>query len=156
MRALVCAASAAFLLCSMNVSAAPFGAAAPSSSPVTANSAKKPFQESALGNCTAPGTCEIVFPATTAARTLVKHVSCGFILANGGSAIEAYFSGDGNNNANFLPILQYPAAANGSVVNIIDDQTYYFLSSGKKPQIDIITTGAPAASLQCTIVGVSA
>ncbi|MGA9796798.1 MAG: hypothetical protein WBQ17_14835 [Rhizomicrobium sp.] len=161
MRGLACAASAALLLCSVTLCGVSAGAAPfpsvngpPGATPATAfNPTKSAYQQTELGNCTAPGTCQIAFPATTAASTLIRHVSCGFVLTADGSAFEAYLSGDGGNNVSFLPVSQYTPAANGNTVNLIDAQTYYFLSVGKKPLIDIVTTGAGAQSLQCTLAG---
>lgn len=114
---------------------------------------KRSYQVSATSNCSVAGVCQIQFPATLNENTLILHVSCGFLIASGGSVVEAYLNGDGGSNANFLAVSQYSPGANGDTVNIINTATYYFLAKGKKPQIDVLTVGTAAQSMQCTLEG---
>jgi hypothetical protein len=116
---------------------------------------KHPYQLSALAtSCDLAGECDIAFPATTATRTLVTHVSCTFLLPSGGYASAVIASHNlGFNNHDALPV--FDAGPNVFVPGenfAINSEVYLFIEKGVVPDV-IITSNLPMQNASCKIAG---
>ena len=112
-----------------------------------------PYQQFAdSGTCQYAGDCAIVFLATTAASTLIQHVSCEFYLASGGTVSKTTLSGPGGNDRNMFPAFAYAAQQGGTPYGLNAD-AYLFLAKGEQPRVDVFSNGAPVQYLDCTISG---
>lgn len=112
-----------------------------------------PYQQFVdIGSCQYVGDCSILFPATTAASTLIQYVSCEFFLASGGTIVTATLSGPAANDRNFLPVFAYPPQQGGTNYGI-GTAAYLFFAKGKQPRVDVFSNGAPVQYFDCTVSG---
>lgn len=127
--------------------------AAPAPVEDMSNPIHHPYQQFAdSGTCQYAGDCAVLFPATTAASTLIQHVSCEFYLASGGTVVKTTLSGPTGNDRNIFPAFAY-APQQGSTSYGIDAGAYLFFAKGEQPRIDVFSNGAPVQYLDCTISG---
>ncbi len=116
-----------------------------------------PYQQFAdASTCQYAGDCAIVFPATTAASTLIQRVSCEFYLASGGTVVKAslggQYGGPMGSDRNILPAFAYAPQSGGTSYGINADTTLFF-PKGAQPRVDVFSNNVPVQYLDCTISG---
>jgi hypothetical protein len=122
----------------------------------TLDAIKHPYQQTVQQSGCAGGYCILLFPVTTATRTLVSHTSCFIALSTGDFPsqvlIEAY--GVSNPAINNVPVTSMGANAfvSGITNFVANAETYIFFEKSTQPAIYIATNQRPAA-VTCNISG---
>jgi hypothetical protein len=113
-----------------------------------------PYQQgSTLADCTNPGLCEVTFPATTDAKTVVTAVSCIFALPPGASVAFATFGPDVSVKFYLQPFFYAFSNLTGFNTYGINAQVNLFLKKGDIPAAAVSSVGGSVGGLECTISG---
>lgn len=113
-----------------------------------------PFQQgSTVANCTNPGFCEVTFPATTDAKTVITAVSCIFALPSGASIQYATFGPDDSVKFYVQPFYYGFSNLTGFNTYGINAQVNLFINKGDIPAAAIFSVGGNVGGLECTISG---
>jgi hypothetical protein len=110
-------------------------------------------QGSILADCTNPGYCNVTFPATTDAKTVITAVTCIFALPPGSSIGYAEFGTQGGLNFFVQPFFYGFSNLTGFNTYGINAQVNYFFNKGDVPVVAVSSSGGAVAGLECMASG---
>lgn len=113
-----------------------------------------PYQQgSTEADCTNSGFCEVTFPATTDADTVVTAISCLFALPQGAAISYATFGPDDNLKFYIQPFYYGFSNLTGFNTYGINAQVNLFIKKGEIPAAAVNSVGGAVSGLECTISG---
>lgn len=110
-----------------------------------------PYQETMTATCNTSGTCSLIWPATTKAKTLIQHVACTFVMGDSAKTNAAVLSVKDSTIAQPVSVFSFAAVA-GVAYRGVNADVQMFFAMGQQPRFDLLTSGAPG-SVTCTLSG---
>jgi hypothetical protein len=99
-------------------------------------------------------TCQVTFPAITAQRLLILHVSCATYTLGSPSWITGYVTTGTTNSFNYIPMIQMGTElTTGLNLSISNADVYFFASTNEIPLVKIQAVAVPIISADCTLTG---